>query len=63
MDNCGNDSCEILPHPKCVISGKHVLDYARTNLKGAQTIELHDVAHYPQIEAPDLVSQAILKAI
>jgi pimeloyl-ACP methyl ester carboxylesterase len=45
------------------VSGKHVLDYAKTNLKGAQTIELHDVAHYPQIEAPDLVSQAILKAI
>jgi len=45
------------------ISGKHMLDYAKTRLSAAQIIELPDVAHYPQIEDPDSVAQAILKAV
>ena len=45
------------------ISGRHVIDYARGRLKEARIIELPDVSHYPQVEAPDSVSQEILKAM
>jgi pimeloyl-ACP methyl ester carboxylesterase len=45
------------------VSGKHMLDYAKTRLRTAQIIELPDVVHYPQVEAPELVAQAILQAI
>lgn len=45
------------------ISGKHIIEYAKARLKDAHVVELSDVSHYPQIEAPDLVSQAILESM
>ena len=45
------------------VSTRHVLNFAKTKLTRAEFIELPDVAHYPQIEAPDVVADAILKTI
>ena len=41
------------------VSGKHVLDIARTRLPKAVVVELAGVGHYPQSEAPVEVAAAI----
>lgn len=41
------------------VSGRHVLEVARRRYPSAQVIELSNVGHYPQIEAPDAVADAL----
>jgi pimeloyl-ACP methyl ester carboxylesterase len=44
------------------VSGKHVLDIARPRLPNARIVELPQVGHFPQSEAPLEVANAILAA-
>ena len=41
------------------VSGAHVLEYAKTRMPGLHAVPLDDVGHYPQIEAPKRVADAI----
>ena len=42
------------------ISGAHMAEVIRERRPGAEIIELDDVGHYPQLEAPERVADAIL---
>ena len=43
------------------VSGAHVADRIRARLPGARLVELTDVGHYPQLEAPERVLPEILR--
>lgn len=42
------------------VSGKHLADYYRRTVNNPDVISLAEVGHYPQVEAPDVVSQHFL---
>jgi pimeloyl-ACP methyl ester carboxylesterase len=43
------------------VSGAHMADVIKERRPGADIIELADVGHYPQLEAPDRVAAAIIE--
>jgi pimeloyl-ACP methyl ester carboxylesterase len=43
------------------VSGAHMADVIKERRPGADIVELADVGHYPQLEAPDRVAAAIIK--
>jgi pimeloyl-ACP methyl ester carboxylesterase len=45
------------------VSGKHVLNLAVKTLPRAKVVELDGVGHYPQVEAPEKVAQAIRESL
>jgi pimeloyl-ACP methyl ester carboxylesterase len=41
------------------VSGKQISDHIRARVAGANLLELPEVGHYPQLEAPDTVAREI----
>lgn len=42
------------------VSGGHLVEYYQQQITDADIVELPDVGHYPQVEAPDRVAAAVL---
>lgn len=45
------------------VSGAHMAEQIRKRLPGADLVELPDVGHYPQLEAPERVAAEILRPV
>ncbi|VUC25660.1 unnamed protein product [Clonostachys rosea] len=45
------------------VSGKHVLEQAKKRLPDASIVELEGVGHFPQVEAPKVVAEAIRESV
>ena len=43
------------------VSGAHMVEVIRERRPGADIVELADVGHYPQLEAPERVAEAIIE--
>ena len=43
------------------VSGAHMLEVIKERRPGADIVELADVGHYPQLEAPERVAAAIIE--
>ena len=43
------------------ISGGHLAEHYRRVIPGAEVVELQDIGHYPQVEAPELVVENCLE--